>query len=149
MADIASAGATAWRRLGPLSGERRSPDTADALLRKDLRRALVAFALAVVLIAAWHPWTALTAAPNAATSCALSVAGGSGTLTVAASGQGASEWCGGEITRAAGAAAAATADIPKPVCDFFVGTAHVTVAALNAADATAFCASLGTVPGGP
>ncbi|MBV9100860.1 MAG: hypothetical protein JOZ46_09505 [Candidatus Dormibacteraeota bacterium] len=68
-------------------------------------------------------------------------------MNVTASGSGAGEWCAGEISRGSGEATAGTASGAKPVCDFYVGSVHVIVTALSAADATAFCGSAGAFPG--
>ena len=145
MAAVGSAGAAAWRRPNRVSRRGEGPDQPDAL-RRDLKRALFAFAAAAVLVAAWHPWTALTSSPNAATSCAVAIGAASAEVNVTASGTGAAEWCSGEIARAAGAATADTASGAKPVCDFYIGSVHVVVTALRGTDATAFCGSAGAFP---
>ena len=138
-----------WRRVRGDAHRHRTVVSALSPLRKDLVRALMAFAAALLLILAWQPWTLFGGATSTA-ACGIVVSEPNGSLHVAASGSGASGWCGGEINRLpAQSATTEAASVTAPSCDFYVGGVRVTVEAANGADAAAFCDSLGGSAGQP
>jgi hypothetical protein len=110
-------------------------------LRTDLVIAAVAFSIALLLLIAWHPWS-VTSAGAASSTCGVVVTTAVGVVHADATGTDAVEWCRGETSRVRNAGLEQAA-VTTPLCDFYIGAVHVTVAGTDEAAEQALCTSSG------